>query len=101
MAEELAFEHLARNRAAVDPYEWPPRPSSTLVDLFGEQLLTSAGLSGDQHRRIRRRHVVDLLQDVTERTASADDAAEVQDAVDFFLQIGVVRFELLPQPVEL
>ena len=71
------------------------------MDLFGEQLLTSAGLSGDQHRRIRRRHIVDLLQDVTERTASADDAAEVQDVVDFFLQIGVVRFELLPQPVEL
>jgi hypothetical protein len=77
VSEELTFEHLARDGTAVDSHKRPLRPSAPFVDLSREQFFARAGLSGDQNCRPTRCHVVDLLQDVTKRAATAHNPAEV------------------------
>ena len=44
------------------------------MNLFGQQLLAGAGFTGDEHRRVGRRHALDLLQHLAERAIVADDA---------------------------
>ena len=65
-----------------------------------EEFLAGAGLPSNQDRCIRRCHVVHLLQDMAKRAATADDATEAQGAVDLLFQVRIVRFQLLPEPVE-
>jgi hypothetical protein len=96
MPEEFALEHLSRDRAAVHPDERPLRTPPTRVNPLREQLLARAGFSGDQHRRIRRRHIVDLFQHPSKRNAPSDDPPEREDA--FVIVVRTRRVELEPWP---
>ena len=61
VAEELALEQLARDRGAVDRDERARRARrARLVDGARDQLLAGAGLAGDEHGRVGRRHPLDL-----------------------------------------
>src|SRR5262249_51637395 len=82
VAEELALKDLARNGAAVDSDKWLPGPWASHVDFFREQLLAGAGFAGDEHRRVRRRHGIDLLQDLSERATVTNDPAQRAGVVD-------------------
>jgi hypothetical protein len=50
--EHLGFEQVRRDRAAVDGDERLVRPPAVRMDVAGDQLLASAALAHDQHRRI-------------------------------------------------
>src|SRR4030095_4248147 len=54
----------------------PPPPVPPIVDGAGDQLLSGPGLAEDEDGRIRRRHHLDLPQDMTQRRALADDMLE-------------------------
>src|SRR5256885_2189221 len=49
VAEQLALEELARNRAAVDHHERSGRARALAVDRFGGRLLAGAGLALEEH----------------------------------------------------
>ena len=74
MAEELALEHVRRNRGAVHRHEQLIPSRRGEVDGAGRDLLARAGLPGEQHARARRRHLRDLRADATHRGAVADQA---------------------------
>src|SRR5262245_6324895 len=101
MAEELTLEHLTWNRTAVHPYKVTLRAWSALVNLVREQFLSGTRLSKDEHGRISPCDVLHLFEHPVHHTALSDDAAKSQCSLNFFLQIGVVEFELLSQPVQL
>ena len=63
VAEELGFEQRFGERAAVDRHERPARAVAVLMNGARDQLLAGAALADDQHRRIGRRGVRDLLVD--------------------------------------
>ena len=52
VTEELRLEEIAGKRRAVHRHEGSFAPRTALVDPARQELLTGAGLSGDEHRRI-------------------------------------------------
>ena len=50
-----------------------PRRALSLVHLRGQQLLAGAGLAEEEHRRVRRGHLLDLLHHAAHRRALADN----------------------------
>ncbi len=63
VAEELRFQQRFGERAAIDRQEWPTRTIAMLVDGACDQLFPGAALADDEHRRVCRRRVRDLLVD--------------------------------------
>ena len=66
-----------------------------------DQLFACTRLSPDQDRRIRRRYLLDLRQDLTKRMAFPDDLFEVAVRTDFILQIELFFSELILKPFDL
>ena len=52
--EEHGFEHLLRNRRAVDRDEWSFRARRMTVDVAREDFLAGAALAGEQHGDVAR-----------------------------------------------
>ena len=52
VAEQLALEQLARNRAAVDGHERPPRARRKIVNAPCDELLAATGLAANQYRAV-------------------------------------------------
>ena len=63
VAEQLGLEQPLGQRAAVDRHERAARARAVAVDGARDQLLAGAGLSGHEHRRVRRARERDLLVD--------------------------------------
>src|SRR5260370_27069883 len=63
MAEELGSDEAGRQRRAVDGDEGPFAIGRALMDRAGNQLLAGAALAGDQHRRVGRAELADLIID--------------------------------------
>jgi hypothetical protein len=59
------------------------------------QFLARAGLSIDQHRRVRKCDGLDLAQHVAQRVAAADDLLEVELGADFVLEIHLLLREFV------
>jgi hypothetical protein len=102
MAEEFAFQQARRNGRTVQLHEGPAAPSAQIVNGAGQQLLAGPGLAEDEHRRVRRRHELDLLQHLLQRGAVSDDLFEVVLGPDlvfevelFFRQLVLERSHLL------
>ena len=64
VAEDLALEQRLGNRRAVDRHKRKRRARAELVDRLRDQLLAGARLAGDEHRRARRRRLLDDLVDL-------------------------------------
>ena len=77
-AEQLALDQRGRDGAAVDAHHGTAAPRAPLVDLRREQLLAGAGLAEEQHRRVGRRHLLDLIDDATHRGTLADDRVKAE-----------------------
>ena len=71
--EQLAFQQLLGQRAAVDRHEGLVGASARLMDGVGQQFLARAGGPGDQHADIRGRHHARLLEDALHLRAAGDD----------------------------
>ena len=66
VAEELALEQLARDRAAVDAHERTVLARAAGVHGVGDELLADARLAQHEHARVGRRHRLDLAQDLAQ-----------------------------------
>ena len=74
--EQLRFEQVLRDGAAVDDDERPLGAVGAHVDLACDQLLAGAGLAVDQHRHVGGRDFADLAEHLLHVFAGADDLAE-------------------------
>jgi len=73
VAEELALEKSRGDRSAVDVDEAPVLPRARLVDRARNEFLSRAGLAEEHNRCVGRCDDLDLVEDVSERGAIADD----------------------------
>src|SRR5207245_5872405 len=60
VAEQLTLDQASRDRAGVHLDEGSAVPRAPRVDRAGHELLACSGLAVDQHRRVRRRDLLDL-----------------------------------------
>ena len=73
--------HARHECGAVDPYERLLLARRVDVDRVGDQLLAGAGLAAQEHGRVGRRDLLDLLEHIAQWRALADDVVEVELAV--------------------
>src|SRR5690606_39173106 len=81
VAEELAFEQVLGDGAAVDGDERLFRPGAGFVDGAGDHFLAGAALAGDEDGDVGVLDAVDERENPSNRVAAADDAAEAEAAV--------------------
>jgi hypothetical protein len=91
--EQLALDELAADRSAVDRDERPAGPRARLVDGLRDELLAGPALAPDEHRQVRLRHLLDLLEDAAHRSARADHRAQAVVAPDSLEQQPVLVLE--------
>ena len=101
VAEQLALDQCGRQRRAVDRDERPRAAPAAVVERARDQLLAGSGLAQDQHRRIRRGHLLDLPQDRRDGGTAADDLVEAVGATSHPLQVNVLRRESLRELLDL
>ena len=93
VAEEFAFVEFGRDGSAVDANQWFIRPTTAAMDLMSDQFLTGAGFAKNQHGGIGAGDEVDLIDDLPQGSALADEVAEGLGLHDLFLKVGVLLFE--------
>ena len=81
MPEELAFDQIFGQGAAIDGHERRPGTMALGVNRRGYQLLAGAGLAADMHRVIVGRHIDDLLEDVEHLDVLAHDVGKTRQLV--------------------
>ena len=69
----------------------PPR--AVVVNRTGNEFLTGAAFSSNQHRDIRRRDELNLLLHLSKTRTPSDKVPEVMSAADLFPQVGVLILE--------
>jgi hypothetical protein len=74
--EELALDQRLRYRSAVDLDERLQRPWAVGVDDRSDQALSGAGVSGQEDREVERGGQRDLLEELGEGSARADQAVD-------------------------
>ena len=90
MAEQVAFEQVARNRPAVDADERPLHPAAAVVDLSGDQLLAGSALSLDQDRGLTVGHAVHHLEDAVHLLGRSNDRLFLVTALELALEVQVL-----------
>ena len=85
MAEQLAFEEIARDRRAIDGDERPVLALRQAVDRGGTELFPGAAFPGDEYRRRRRRRALYDPIDRLHRERAPDQPAELI-APELFLE---------------
>ncbi len=93
VAEQLALDEPGGEGGAVDLDQRPGGAPAVRVDRPGDQLLAGAGLAGDEHRGVGRRHPADLVEHRQQRGGPADDLLEVVDRLELFLEVEVLLLE--------
>ena len=110
VAEDLGFEQVLWNRAAVERDEPLPAPRAGVMNRARDDFLAGAGLASDQNRARRARDGLERLKQIAHRPAAADDALEAVSLLQLLAQPGVLRLqpplldgavERVPQLVEL
>src|SRR5688572_16796929 len=94
MAEEFAFEQLARNRCAIDADERAPASWASIVEGARDKFLSRSRLALDQHCRRCRRNDSHLLDHVAKRRTVAEDAVP-GIAPNVLAQVVVFELKLL------
>ena len=72
MTEELAFQQIFRNRAAVDGDHLLLPPRAVFVHGLRDELLAGAAFPGDEDRRIRAGDAADKLENLLQRAGNPD-----------------------------
>src|SRR4029077_6236623 len=73
VAEELGGDERRGNGRTVHTNEGATRSTRLLVDGPRDQLLATAGFTGDEHGRVGHGHLLDECQDATQRYGRSDD----------------------------
>ena len=76
VAEQFGLDQVLGNRAAVDRDEPAPRARAAFVNRAGNELLAATRLTGDENRRLGRRHFFDHSVDVLHDSRAAIKSAE-------------------------
>src|SRR5579885_1316079 len=95
VAEQLAFEQVFRQRAAIDRQKAPVGALGTEVDGARDQLLAGARLAGDQHARIGARDLFHHPENLLDRVAFADDVLEAVLLAQLVMQVAVFLEQML------
>ena len=77
IAKQLALKQIVRDAGAVDGHKGVFAPAALFVDGSGDQLLSSAGLPGDQHRSGTVGDPPDHPLDLGNGRAGADDPLKI------------------------
>ena len=75
VSEKLGLDQRLRQRRTVERDKWLVLAQGQALQRAGDQLLARAARATDQHRRVRRRHLTDLLIHRAHFAAVADDVA--------------------------
>src|SRR5579862_1485544 len=95
MAEKFAFKQAGGNGGAIDANESVVMARAQIVNRTGEQLFSSAGLSQNQDRGIRRRNRLNLFQDPPDLRAVANDLLKIKLSFQLVFQILLLLRELV------
>src|SRR5947209_14725169 len=93
VAEHLALEQLGGDRSHVDRDERPVGARAQAMGRACEELLTGAGLAGDQDRQGRARGLFEVAELSEHRRVAGDDAEPLALALQTFL-LGVAEWRL-------
>ena len=93
VAEHLALEQLGRDRSHVDRDERPVGARAQAMGRACKELLTGAGLAGDQDRQGRARGLFEVAELGEHRRVAGDDAEPLALALQTFL-LGVAERRL-------
>ena len=97
VAEQRRFQQLRRQRSAVDRHEHLVRPRGVGVDGFGHQLLTRAGLTGDQDGGPAGGHLGHQVEHPHHPLALANDVGKAVALLKSPLEVSVLIFEAPPR----
>ena len=67
------------------------------MDRAGDELLPGAGLAGDEHRGVGRRHLPDLPEQLLQRRAPAHDLLEALVLLHLLAEVHVLGLEPIPE----
>ena len=93
MPEQLRFEQLLGDRAAVHRDEPALDAAAVVVDRARDQLLAGAALARDQHRAVGARDLRHDVEHAAQRAAVADDVLEAVLRAQLALQRAVLGLE--------
>ena len=91
VAEELRLDQRVGQRRAAHLDERLLRAQRVVVDGVRDQLLAGARLAADEHGRVGRRDLRDLLVHLPHRPAGADDVREVVALAQLLAQVACSR----------
>jgi len=74
--EQLGFDEVLRDRAAIDCDECAARTRAALVNRAGDEFLAAPRLAGDENCRLGRRHFFDHSVDILHDSRAAIESAE-------------------------
>ena len=97
-AEQLALDECGGNGRTVDPHHRASVPRASLVNLRRAQLFAGAGLTQQQHGRVRAGDLFDLLHDEARGRALTDNDALVRPLHHIAPRGPVLASQLFTQP---
>ena len=71
------------------------------MDRAGDEFLTRARFTLDQHARIGLRHQIDLLEHTRQRGAATNNVSKIARFDDLFTQVVPFQFQLAAELVDL
>jgi hypothetical protein len=99
--EQLTLEQAGGQRRAVHLDERPLAPRAEPVQGTREQLLAGPGLAVQQHRRQRRRHLLQRVHRGAERLALSDELRGLGLAPDLVLEVAVLGEQAVLEVLDL
>src|ERR1035441_1559612 len=100
VAEEFALVKLTGDGSAVNADKWAIGAAAQAVDFPGDEFLAGAGFTENEHRGVRERPPVDLVEQLLDGRRLADDIAESLGLADFLLKVGVFELQMRLQPLD-
>ena len=94
MAEQLAFDELRRDGAAIDREKRLEAPTTHVMDRLSDHFLPCAAVTGNEHRRIGRCDPLDRVVQLLHRLRAADQRAEVSKRTESIAKPRDLRAQL-------
>src|SRR5690606_39139413 len=95
VAEQLGLEDRLRDGGAIDGHEGPRRPQALAVNVASDELLASAALAEQEHRRAGGRGLVADVENAPQRGALPDDLP-VRQQLELLTERAVLGQQPLP-----
>ena len=94
MAEKFALHKVCRDRSAINLDQCASVSRAATVYRSSDQLLSTAGLTEDQHVRISWGGGLNIVEQLQKRRTAPDDLGEIVFLVDLLEQVCVLFLEL-------